>query len=203
MLKNINKKLVVPAIISFGIYLFSYYLPKFIVDINDAHYLMFDIDSRIKVFSPFVIIYILAYLQWITTLIRICKQETKFGYYALTALVVSSLIGMIIFIVYPTAITRDELIINNIFDYLLNIIYNSDSLINAMPSFHCMWSWYSFRILKQTKKENKYSDFINLIFSLLVFASTQFTKQHYIIDIPTGILLAEIGIFISKKIYHR
>ena len=45
---------------------------------------------------------------------------------------------------------------------------------------------------------NKKEFLHSLLFTLLVFASTLFVKQHLIIDVPGGFLFAEISLWISR-----
>ena len=39
-----------------------------------------------------------------------------------------------------------------------------------------------------------------LAFTLLVFASTLLVKQHVLVDIPAGVLVAEVGLLLSDKL---
>ena len=39
-----------------------------------------------------------------------------------------------------------------------------------------------------------------LALTLLVFASTLLVKQHVLVDIPAGILVAELGLLLSTKL---
>ena len=48
------------------------------------------------------------------------------------------------------------------------------------------------------KKAPKWYPLVQLVFSLFVFASTVFVKQHFFIDIIAGVLFVEIGFAISK-----
>ena len=47
------------------------------------------------------------------------------------------------------------------------------------------------------KKKNIFYIIFQGIFTLLVFASTVLIKQHFVIDIPAGILAVEIGFLVS------
>lgn len=196
---KINKKLLIPVSLGATIYLLSYGLPKLIVNTNDAHYLMLSIDNIIPLFSPSVIIYLLAFLQWAYTLHILLQQDTKTGYTIASAIIIGSLVGMITFLVYPTAITRPQIEIKNIFDWILNTVYCMDSIVNSCPSFHCFCSTMAIIILVKSNNINKNTLIINIIFSVLVFISTLLTKQHYFIDIPCGIVLANVSMLIAYK----
>lgn len=200
LMKNINKKLITPVVVTITTYMISYWIPKLIVDINEVHYVYTSIDALIPLFSPAVIIYILSFIQWIIAICILLKQDTIFGYKVSLAIIIGSIIGFIIFLVFPTGILRTNFEINNMFDWILSQIYFVDNPINACPSFHCFCSTITIIILKYSKDiDNKYR-IINTIFSILVYASTLLTKQHYLIDVPTGILLAYICYLISDKL---
>lgn len=199
-MKNINRKLIIPVVVAITTYMISYWIPKFIVDINKVHYVYTSIDALIPLFSPAVIIYISSFIQWIIAIFILLKQDTLFGYKVSLAIIIGSIIGFIIFLVFPTGVLRFNLKINNVFDWILSQIYFVDNPINACPSFHCFCSTITIIILKYSKNiDNKYR-IINTIFSILVYASTLLTKQHYLIDVPTGILTAYLSYLISNKL---
>lgn len=194
-----NKKLVLPVILSLTSYLLAYQIPKIIVPLDRLHYLKLAIDDMIPLFSPAIIIYLLAFFQWSYTLMVVIKQETDKGYYIASAIVIGSLIGMATFLIYPTAVTRPTIEINNFFDWVIDQIYTIDNIINACPSFHCFCSLVVIKALRQCEGVSKKCIILNIIFSIMVFASTVLTKQHYIIDIPFGLLLADIAFLIARK----
>lgn len=199
-MKNINRKLIIPVVVAITTYMISYWIPKFIVDINEVHYVYTSIDALIPLFSPAVIIYISSFIQWIIAIFILLKQDTLFGYKVSLAIILGSIIGFIVFLAFPTGVLRTNFEINNVFDWILSQIYFVDNPINACPSFHCFCSTITIIILKYSKNiDNKYR-IINTIFSILVYASTLLTKQHYLIDVPTGILTAYLSYLISDKL---
>lgn len=197
---KINKKLIVPFIIAISTYLLAYQIPKFTIPEYRLHYLKLPIDDLIKLWSPMFVVYIGAFFQWAYTVIVSCRQKTEKGYKHASAIIIGSLIGFIIFVVYPTAIVRPEIIGNSLFDEFARFIYSVDNVICACPSFHCFCSTISILMLEDCEGVSKKCLYINMFISLLVFVSTLLTKQHVIIDIPFGILLAFVAMWISKTI---
>lgn len=195
---KINKKLIIPVVVAAIAYLLAYYIPKFVIDYNKIHILTSDLDRKIKLFSPFVIIYFGSYLQWINCLLIVAKQETKLGYKMISTLIIGSLIGMIVFLVYPTGVERPEIIPITFFDYLVEYLYKADTIANACPSFHCFCSALVVLALLKCKDIKKGTLIFNTIFSILVFASTLLTKQHVITDVFCGIALAIICSYITN-----
>ena len=89
---------------------------------------------------------------------------------------------------------------NGFFDQVTAFMFNCDRPINLFPSIHCLASWIGFRGVAMCKKVPLWIKWFAFILAILVFLSTLFVKQHYIIDIFGGILAVEIGMFISKKL---
>lgn len=197
---KVNKKLIIPAIIAVMSYLLCYQIPKILIDESSLHILALPVDYEIKLFTPAVIIYIYSYFQWFNAILVAIRQETKLGYRFASALIIASFIGGIIFIAYPTATIRPKVTGNSIFDNLTRIIYYFDTVVCACPSFHCLCSTLVIYILYKSKGVSKFSLYINTFISILVYASTVLTKQHLLIDVPSGILLAIISILITRKI---
>lgn len=162
------------------------------------------IDDLVPLWTPSVVVYVLAYVQWIFCLVAIVFQDREHKYRSVSAIMYAILISAVIFIVLPTNTVRPEITGNSIFDRLLKLIYLSDTPVNVLPSFHCMASWIVSRCLAADSKTPRWVNALNFTFTLLVFASVLLTKQHLFLDIPAAILVAEIALLISKRfVYTR
>ena len=200
MKKTINKKTIAPILIAVNTYFISYGVPKLLIHQKEYHYLSSALDDKIKVFAPAVIIYVLSYLQWAYALRQLSIQsDTKMVHQYCLAIIIGSLIGMFIFIIYPTAIHIKPLNDNSLCARLLNFIYSIDYGSECMPSFHTMCSTFSCFILKGCNL-NKKTRINNYLFTILVLLSLLLTKQHVLIDIPTGFILALFSLYLSKQI---
>ena len=199
IIKQFNKSTIIPISLGIVIYLLSYRIPKIILPYESLHFVSLPIDDLIPLFTPAVIIYIPAFGQWIYAIYVLFKQDTKIGYWFAEAITIGSLIGFITFIVYPTAVDRPVIDVKNIFDWVLNNVYTTDNIINACPSYHCFCSTISVMILERSKGVSKKTIYFNILYAILVYISTVLTKQHYIIDIPFGILLAIISVLLAKN----
>ena len=197
---KINKKNIMPVVIAITVYLLAYQIPKITVPAYRWHYLNIALDDLIMLYSPAILIYIAAFFQWINCMIIVCKQETKLVYRVASAIMIGSFIGFLTYIIYPTAIHRPEIIGNSIFDIFLRFIYSVDNVVCACPSFHCFCSTIVVLALFECEGIKDITIYINELFSVLVYISTLLTKQHVIIDIPFGILLAFVAMSLSKKI---
>lgn len=84
-----------------------------------------------------------------------------------------------------------------LFSWLIRLVYALDAPTNLFPSIHCLVSWFCFIGIRKSKKLPVWFKVFSCIFAALVCMSTQFTKQHYLLDIPGGILIAELCYYIT------
>ena len=108
-------------------------------------------------------------------------------------------ISMMFFIFLPTEIVRPPITGAGLFDLGTQFIYLIDDPVNLFPSLHCAMSWLCFRGAMMMERKNYYYIVGNGVLTILVFASIVFIKQHFFIDIFAGVLVAEIGLFLSCR----
>lgn len=113
--------------------------------------------------------------------------------------VIGKLTCVLIFILLPTTIIRPEVTGTGLTDAMVSWIYGADQPDNLLPSIHCMESWIVARGLMKTKAP-KTAKLLMWCFTGLVCLSVVFVKQHIVLDIPCGILVAELAILISDKL---
>lgn len=196
---KINKKNVTPAIIAVAVYLLAYQIPKIVVDPSRLHFLCTALDDKIPFVSYFIYIYIGGFFQWAYCAYIVCKQDEMTANKVFSAIAIGSFIGFLTFMIYPTAVNRPEIVGQGFTNDFCRFIYSVDNIICACPSFHCFCSTIVVLIYKKYECVSKKTINFNIVYSLLVFISTLLTKQHYIVDILPGILLAFISIYIGDK----
>lgn len=177
----------------------QYFFTKLITE-DSVHYdLSLPIDSMIPFVPFFILFYVTSYIQWFFSYVYHCKAEKEACYSILSTDIIANVMCMVCFLVMPTSIVRPEVTGNGIFDIITKIIYYLDTPVNLFPSMHCLTSWICFRGSLLMKNSPKWYPALQLIFTLFVFASTVFVKQHFFIDIIAGVVFAEIAAFISKR----
>lgn len=95
------------------------------------------------------------------------------------------------FLLYPTVAPRPALVTGSGFGtWGLRALYGADPPYNCFPSLHVAHSfvsaWAAFRVHRGVGR-------VALAFAGLVAVSTLFTRQHYVIDVVGGCLLAAIA----------
>jgi len=78
-------------------------------------------------------------------------------------------------------------------------LYSIDAADNLFPSIHCLVSWFCYLGIRGRKEIPVWYQRVSMVIAVLVFASTLLTKQHVIVDVAGGILLAELCFFIGRK----
>lgn len=167
------------------------------------HSLALPVDDRIPFFAPFIIFYILAYVQWIINYLLIAREEKAFCYHFIYGDVISKLFCLIFFLFFPTTLVRPEVTGHSICDQLVRLVYQIDAPVNLFPSIHCLESWCCIHAALRMKKTPRWYLPITIVMSFCVFASTLLVKQHVFVDIFGGILVFEAGYYLARKIKFR
>ena len=79
----------------------------------------------------------------------------------------------------------------------MDFIYFMDEPYNLFPSIHCLASLMCYLGIRKCDDIPRWYKAATLLFAILIFASTQFTKQHYIVDVVGGVAIALICFAIS------
>lgn len=148
---------------------------------------------------PFLPIFIIPYILWyvyipLPMVYTYIKDRPAFKKQALSVFT-GMFICCAIFILFPTNIDmRPTAEGKGVLLYLCRLIYANDNPVNVFPSMHCFeavaihLSTFTFGKYKQ-KKLLRISSAIMMI---LICLSTVFVKQHSIVDLIAGCLLAII-----------
>lgn len=181
----------------------TFYITKLLLD-GSSHC---DLTSRLDLAIPFVPIfaipYVLAFPSWVVSYILIARESQDHCKRVLTGDILAKLLSLPFFIFLPTTLVRPEPVGTDFFSWLCRLVYLWDTPTNLLPSFHCLISYICWRGLWGCKKIPRWLKTFNFLFAILVFASTVLIKQHILIDIPTGILMGELGLQLSRLIYRK
>lgn len=168
--------------------------------LKDAYHYDFTtpLDRMIPFVPAWVSIYLICYLFWIVNYILIGRQGKEHLYRFVTADLLARLICGLFFIFLPTTNIRPEITGTGIWDQLMAFVYASDEPTNLFPSIHCLCSWFCYLGIRNQKSIPVWYQYFSLIFAVLVCISTQFTKQHYLIDIFGGVGIAQLCYSLSR-----
>ncbi len=183
----------------FFITFFAFYFSR-IINSGFHHFdITTAIDNKIPFVPFFIVIYILSFAQWFIGYWFVCRESENVCYEVMSSVFLAKSICFVIFICFPTTMTRGTISNDSIFSCLTDFIYSADSPDNLFPSLHCVDSWILFRTSYKLKKTGKWIRPSWFVFAILVFLSVLFVKQHVILDIPSAIIVCEISIYLAHK----
>lgn len=164
-------------------------------------------DLKVPVIPWFMYIYFGCYLFWIANYILIGRLGKEYFYKYITADMISRVVCGLFFILLPTTNLklREAVVLHgaSFSEKMLQFLYVVDQPTNLFPSIHCLVSWFCFIGIRGQKAIPKWYRVFSCIFAIAVCVSTQVTKQHYIVDVFGGIILAEVLYYITThtKLY--
>jgi hypothetical protein len=163
------------------------------------HSLITDIDKSI----PFIKSFAIPYIMWspflVITLIYLCFRNREVYYRVITSLMLGLIICFLTYYFFQTTVPRPQLHGNDFLTNLVRFIYNSDNPFNCFPSIHVLTSYILIKGTMSCDKKISIDSVIITIISSLIILSTQFIKQHVIMDLIFAMLL---GNMIYKVVEH-
>ena len=141
--------------------------------------------------------YLICFAFWAVNYIMISRTKKEHWYKFATGDYLSRIICGVFFILLPTTNARPEVTGNGLSSILMRFIYTVDPATDLFPSIHCLVSWMCFIGIRKQKHIPAWYKAFSAVFAIMVFASTQFTKQHYIVDVFAGVAIAELSYFIG------
>lgn len=165
------------------------------------------LDDMIPIVSAFIIPYVWAYVYWAMGPMVVSKcEKTHFADY-MAANLVACVLGMLALAFFPTYMDRIAeglyAVPDNptIFDKLRLFWYSLDGsamAYNLLPSFHCINSTLCYLGVAGRKEIPFWYRAYSLVITFVIFASTLYVKQHYFLDVVTGMALGAVAYFICK-----
>lgn len=161
----------------------------------------YNFETRFDEMIPFVpwtvIIYFGCYIFWVVNYILCVRQGEEQAYRFLSADFLAKWICLIFFLLLPTTNTRPEVGGQGIWNLAMRFLYWVDSADNLFPSIHCLTSWMCYIGIRGRKNVPLGYRIFSCLMAIAVFLSTLTTKQHVLVDVAGGVLLAEICYWIS------
>jgi membrane-associated phospholipid phosphatase len=145
------------------------------------------LDASIPFVPWFVLAYLL-YYAWVVLPLPILGRRAAF-YHAWSAFALVQLSACLMFVTMPSQMIRTDPIPGGVPGAILRWLYRYDQGFNVFPSLHVAHSVLVALIFWQYRR-----DWFPLVGfgALLIAASTVLIKQHYLVDIPAGALLAMV-----------
>jgi len=146
--------------------------------------------------SAFVVPYLSAYALPFVAAASL-RDRAKFRRFAAVA-VGTMAFSAICFILFPLTLARPEIPLASLSDRLLAALYAADRPTNLFPSLHVSLSFlFALAVGDARPRLRPWM----IAWAALVAVSTLFTRQHYLIDVVGGVIVAWIAwrIYLPKS----
>lgn len=170
--------------------------------------LTMNIDNHIPFIKEFILAYWIWYPFMIVSLVFLCLNCRRLYYRVLFTIIFGMILCYIVYFFFQTSVPRPIVYGNDFFSDFVRNTYKLDRPFNCLPSIHVLTTYAVMRgTFKLPGKNIKYKILIFII-GIFIILSTQFIKQHVILDLITAIVLGEIIYrFIAKqnllkKVFH-
>ena len=191
---------VVPLAVCLLFNILTYYGCRLLTRGRMFHEVACAVDAAIPLFPPAIVIYVLTYVFWIVGFVVIARGGRESCFRNLAGEQTAKLLCIVCFLAFPTAMERPDVRGRDVFSWLTRLIYRLDDPNMLFPSIHCLDSWFCFRGAMRTKGTPRWYRVFAFVFALLVFASTLLVKQHVFFDVLGGVVVLELGLFISNRL---
>ena len=135
-----------------------------------------------------------------TAVILLKSRKNFFTCYFACLMAAISLIAF--YILFPSFYPREILSGDSPSMWLVEATRIVDHANNTFPSSHVTFSWLMYLSAKCSKLAKRFGALVPIywFWAALVTASTLFLKQHYIVDVFSGIILAYISYYLSMRV---
>lgn len=153
--------------------------------------MMLPLDEAIPLVPWTISIYFGCYLFWALLYVLCARQEAEKACQFFLADFLSKAVCLVFFVLLPTTMPRPEILGTTVWDDLMRFLYRIDAPYNLFPSIHCLVSWLCLIGARNHKGFPRWAVWCTGIMAVLVCISTLTTRQHVVVDVAAGILLAE------------
>lgn len=182
--------------------LVCYYLPS-ILPPGRQLFLKLPLDDKIPFCNVFIVFYVVAYAAWVIQWLFYAAEGEPILTKYVRAETIGKVISLLFFILLPVTMVRPADTGAGVFGWMTALIYSLDSPTRLFPSMHCFLTWLWFRAVLESKNVTRGVKVFTGVLTVLICASTVFVKQHLFLDIPGGVVLAELCLFISACLPQR
>lgn len=166
-------------------YFILYFLTENLIPRENCFPVHCKLDDMIPFCEYFVIFYTGWYVLIVGSLLYFAFYNPENFKNLMKYIIVTQIVAMIIYIVFPNRqdLRPTEFARENIFTWILSIIYSFDTSTNVCPSLHVAYSLGIASTWLREKSVSKGWRGFLVFFCIMVCLSVAFVKQHSVVDI--------------------
>ena len=174
--------------------LLVFYATRLLLPYLPAHRMATALDAAIPVRAEWIIIYYLTFVFWLVSAVLILSESRAYARRMVKGYLIAMLISGVIFLVWPTTLTRPAPPDTGLFNILLSLLYQIDAPVNLCPSLHVLITYFCIRAAMGSRIVPKWYLPASWVFLALVCLCILFVKQHVLADIPSALLVGELSV---------
>lgn len=185
----------------YAVYLVWFFAMEKIPNRN-YHIVYSKLDDYIPFYKPAILMYSSWFLMLVIPFVYLLKRKSYDNMYnIIIPMFLAMYISLIIYVIYPTAldIRVTDITGNDICSWIIRKIQGIDAPNNVCPSIHVSTTVIIYNQFRKILKDNKKSKAFFLLWSVGICISTMLVKQHSIIDVLCGVVLAYAILFVFNK----
>ncbi len=185
----------------YAVYLVWFFAMEKIPNRN-YHIVYSKLDDYIPFYKPAILMYSSWFLMLVIPFVYLLKRKSYDNLYNIIIPMFSAMfISLIIYMIYPTAldIRVTDITGNDICAWIIKGIHKLDQPNNVCPSIHVSTTVIIDNQFRRILKNNGKLKVLFLLWDVGICISTMLVKQHSIIDVVCGIILAHAILFVFNK----
>lgn len=159
--------------------------------LNGCYNLVTFLDKQVPFIKEFIVVYWAWYPFLILVLVYFCFNYRNIYYKTMITIILGMLLCYMTYFFFQTTVPRPALYGRDIFIGIIKLTYRWDKPFNCFPSIHVLTTYAAIRGCMEGVK-NKFNKMSINFTGIFIILSTQFVKQHVILDLISAIILAEI-----------
>lgn len=192
-------------------YFALYFLTENLIPYEKCHVIHSFLDDLIPFCEGFVVWYVFWYVLIVISLGYFMFYNVDSFKKLQTFIIITQVVAMAAYIIYPSRqdLRPDEFARENIFTYIVNLLYTFDTSTGVCPSLHVAYSIGIASVWLREKGVSKWWKAFVVFAVVMICLSTMFIKQHSAVDFFAAIpvcILAEVivyGKWWKEKLFAR
>ena len=133
-------------------------------------------------------------LVFYPTAVWLLSESKAYARRMVKGYLIAMLLSCVIFLAYPTTLTRPVPPDSGFFNVLLAQLYQIDDPVHLLPSLHVLITYFCIRAAMGSRIIPRWYFPFAVVFLLLVCLCILFVKQHVLADIPSAIVVGELSV---------